>query len=61
VPQGVLNYQGKNYVAVTLWAQEAAGAKLGGLELEVDAVVQSGMKQPRLIWDDSWEERNSAY
>jgi hypothetical protein len=61
VPEGVLNYAGTNYAAITIWAQQAAGAKLGGLKLEVDAEIQSAYRKPALSWDDAWEERNGAY
>ena len=33
VPEGILNYQGQNFIAITLWAQQEEGAKLEGLEL----------------------------
>ncbi|OKL56020.1 putative beta-galactosidase A [Talaromyces atroroseus] len=33
VPQGILNYQGENWVAVTLWAQQSSGAQLDSFEL----------------------------
>ncbi|ELR01888.1 hypothetical protein GMDG_05070 [Pseudogymnoascus destructans 20631-21] len=33
VPQRILNYQGSNTVALTLWAQQPSGAKLDGLSL----------------------------
>ncbi|KAI0142825.1 glycoside hydrolase family 35 protein [Xylariaceae sp. FL1272] len=61
VPEGVLNYSGTNYLALTLWAQDAEGAKLGGLSLVANAVIQSGMKKPALTWNDVWEEREGAY
>lgn len=61
VPEGVLDYSGKNYVALTLWAQDADGAKLGGFDLVADAVIKSGMKKPALTWDDVWENREGAY
>jgi beta-galactosidase len=61
VPEGILDYSGTNYIAITLWAQDAAGAKLGGFQLEVDAVIQSGYKKPGLPWSDVWEERAGAY
>lgn len=61
VPEGVLNYSGKNYVALTLWAQDVDGAKLGGFEFAVDAVIKSGMKKPELTWSDAWQTRESAY
>jgi len=61
VPEGILNYAGTNYIAITIWAQQAAGAKLDGLKLEVDAEIQSAYRKPELSWDDSWEERDGAY
>jgi beta-galactosidase len=61
VPEGILNYAGTNYVAITIWAQQDAGAKLDGLKLEVDAEIQSAYRKPKLSWDDEWEERDGAY
>jgi hypothetical protein len=61
VPEGILHYSGTNYVAITIWAQQDAGAKLGGLKLEVDAEIQSAYRKPALSWDDAWEERDGAY
>jgi hypothetical protein len=50
VPEGILNYAGKNYIAITIWAQQAAGAKLDDLKLEVDAEIQSAYRKPELSW-----------
>ena len=67
VPEGILNYQGQNFVAITLWAQQEEGAKLEGLELVADAVIQSGYQKPRLSWvdkfqgSDVWNYREAAY
>ncbi|KAF4554041.1 putative glycosyl hydrolases family 35 protein 3 [Elsinoe fawcettii] len=61
VPEGILNYNGTNYVAVTIWAQQEGGAKLEGLKLEVDAVIQSGYRKPALTFDDVWAKREGAY
>lgn len=61
VPQGILNYSGTNYVSITLWSQEESGAKLGGLELVPDAVIQSGMSDPGLSPMPAWTEREGAY
>jgi hypothetical protein len=61
VPEGILNYSGTNYIAITIWAQQDAGAKLDGLELEVDAEIQSAYRKPALSWDDVWAERDGAY
>ncbi|KAI0435132.1 glycoside hydrolase family 35 protein [Xylaria sp. FL1042] len=61
VPEGVLDYSGKNYLGLTLWAQDAAGAKLDGLSLVANAVIQSGMRKPSLTWSDRWVKREGAY
>lgn len=67
VPEGILNYSGQNFVAITLWAQQAGGAKLGGLELVADAVIQSGYRKPRMSWTDGfqvsdvWNHRDGTY
>ncbi|KAI1167821.1 glycoside hydrolase family 35 protein [Nemania serpens] len=61
VPEGVLNYSGKNYLGLTLWAQDVAGAKLDGLGLVASAVIQSGMRKPALTWGDKWVKREGAY
>jgi hypothetical protein len=57
VPEGILNYNGENYVALTLWSLESSGAKLGGLSLVVDQVVQSGYTKPFLVEGQSYTER----
>lgn len=61
VPEGILNYQGQNFIAITLWAQQADGAKLEGLELVADAAIQSGYQKPKLSWSDAWTKREGAY
>ncbi|KAI1355609.1 glycoside hydrolase family 35 protein [Xylaria sp. FL0043] len=61
VPEGVLDYSGKNYLGLTLWAQDAGGAKLDGLSLVANAVIQSGMRKPSLTWSDRWIKREGAY
>ncbi|KAI0971732.1 glycoside hydrolase family 35 protein [Xylaria arbuscula] len=61
VPEGVLDYSGKNYLGLTLWAQDTAGAKLDGLSLVANTVIQSGMRKPSLTWSDKWVKREGAY
>ncbi|KAJ5808245.1 hypothetical protein N7474_009514 [Penicillium riverlandense] len=39
VPQGILNYKGKNWIALTLWAQELNGASLPDLSLVYETPV----------------------
>ncbi|CAK7244442.1 MAG: hypothetical protein STHCBS139747_005981 [Sporothrix thermara] len=61
VPEGVLNYNGTNYLGLTLWALEAQGAHLGGLRLEPQMVVSTAMRRPALSPQPAWEERRGAY
>ena len=42
VPEGILNYNGTNYLGISLWGLDAGETKLGGLELSADAYVWSG-------------------
>ncbi|KAH0828009.1 glycoside hydrolase family 35 protein [Lanmaoa asiatica] len=54
VPQGILNYNGPNTLAVSLWAQGADGARLGSFALETTAMVETSMtpvvNQPMPDW-----------
>ncbi|KAL5358314.1 putative beta-galactosidase E [Aspergillus floccosus] len=43
VPEGILNHNGINYVAVTLWALGGEGARIGSLELVASTPVLSGV------------------
>ena len=61
VPEGILNYHGTNYVALTLWALDASGAKIDDLQLVTTAVVQSGYGPVELSPMTPWEARKGAY
>ncbi|KAK6203775.1 hypothetical protein LQW54_008788 [Pestalotiopsis sp. IQ-011] len=61
VPQGILDYNGENYLALTVWSQDAAGGHLGGLSLVANAIIQSGIKRPAMSWTGLWEKREEAY
>ncbi|KAJ6516256.1 glycoside hydrolase family 35 protein [Mycena sanguinolenta] len=54
VPQGILNYNGVNTLGVSLWAADAAGARLDSLALKLTAQVESSMapvvNQPAASW-----------
>ncbi|GLB33458.1 putative beta-galactosidase, domain 3 [Lyophyllum shimeji] len=54
VPQGILNYNGPNTLAVSLWALGSGGAKLNSLGLHLTAKVESSMttviNQPLTAW-----------
>lgn len=61
VPEGILNHRGSNYVAVTLWAQDAVGAKLGGFGLVNTAAVASGYGDVVASPQTGWVRREGAY
>ncbi|KAH7010369.1 glycoside hydrolase superfamily [Ilyonectria destructans] len=61
VPEGVLNYNGQNTVALTLWALEEAGARLKGFELLANRVIQSGYRKPGQTIQPGWKRRPGAY
>ncbi|KAJ7688379.1 glycoside hydrolase superfamily [Mycena rosella] len=54
VPQGILNYQGANTLAVSLWAAGSGGARLDSLSLRLTSRVESSMpavvNQPLTPW-----------
>ncbi|SMR58814.1 unnamed protein product [Zymoseptoria tritici ST99CH_1E4] len=61
VPEGIWNYHGSNYVAVSLWALEASGAKVANLSLVTGPVIQSGFGPVELSPVPAWEQREGAY
>ncbi|RDB20455.1 putative beta-galactosidase A [Hypsizygus marmoreus] len=54
VPQGILNYHGRNTLAVSLWAAGSAGAKMKSLTLQLTAKLESSIaaivNQPLSAW-----------
>ena len=61
VPQGILDYQGTNYIALSLWALDKDGAKVEGLRLEAGGVIQSGYGDVPLSYLTPYEMRPDAY
>ncbi|KXL47480.1 MAG: glycoside hydrolase family 35 protein [Acidomyces sp. 'richmondensis'] len=61
VPQGILNYNGKNTLAMVFWALEEGGAKLGSIELKPKAIVLSALKTPASSPQPKWTPRPNAY
>lgn len=60
LPEGILNYDGLNYLALTLWSQDVSGATTKDLALEVDAVIQSGYSRPSLVNGTSYAPRDAS-
>lgn len=61
VPQGIWNYNGSNYFAVSLWALEEDGARVGNLSLVAGPVIQSGFGPVELSPQTGWAMREGAY
>lgn len=61
VPEGVLRYDGTNYIALTLWAQDEQGARVGSIELVPTAIIKSGYVKPRDAPQPAWARRPGAY
>ncbi|KAI1622657.1 beta-galactosidase A [Exophiala viscosa] len=61
VPPGVLNYQGTNWLALTLWAHQPAGAKLEGFQLVYDTPVRSALANIEFVGQAGYEPRQGAY
>lgn len=61
VPQGIWDYSGTNYIAFALWALEADGAKVEGLELSVNGTILSGYGDVPMSPMSSWSKRDGAY
>ena len=61
VPEGILNYSGRNWIGLTLWAQNPSGAKLDSLELVPQMPVMSGFRRPGLAPQPKWKLREGAY
>jgi hypothetical protein len=61
VPEGILNYGSKNYLALTLWAQDPEGAQVNGLQLVFGTPVFSGYSKPSAAPQPPWSPRKGAY
>lgn len=61
VPEGILNYNGSNYVGITLWALEDTGAKIPGLDLVAGVPVWTSRDKVEFVETPSWVKREGAY
>lgn len=61
VPEGILNHNGLNTVAFTLWSVDESGAKLDGLSLQPEMPLWSGYRKPWLVDSPVWAQRVGAY
>lgn len=61
VPEGIWNYHGSNYLAVSLWALEEGGARISNLSLVAGPAIQSGYGPVSLSPLAGWSKREGAY
>ena len=61
VPPGILNTQGTNYVALSLWSLENGGSKLEGLTLNATAVIESSIGKIASAPQPGYSVRPNAY
>ncbi|KAJ5951939.1 uncharacterized protein N7479_010352 [Penicillium vulpinum] len=61
VPEGILNHERDNYIALTVWAQDKQGAKLGRLELVPTSLIRSGYNRPQAAQQPVWTKRAHPY
>jgi hypothetical protein len=61
VPQGILDYNGKNTLAVSLWSLSEAGAKIDDLRLEAGVPIQTGYTGIVNSPMPGWVKRKGAY
>ncbi|OTA62729.1 glycoside hydrolase family 35 protein [Hypoxylon sp. EC38] len=61
VPEGILNHNGLNTVALTLWSLDGGGTRLDGFSLEPEMPLWSGYRKPWLAPQPAWREREGAY
>jgi hypothetical protein len=61
IPEGILNYNGTNTVAITLWSLDPQGARLGGFLLNPEFPIMSGYRRPALAPTPAWQPRPGSY
>lgn len=61
MPEGILNYRGLNYVALTLRAEQSEGAVLCPFTMEAAMPILSGYHRPASTPQPLWEERAGLY
>ena len=61
VPEGILNYHGRNWVGVSLWGFDKGGNRIEGLDLVDLAQVQTGYGRVKVVDSPAWRKRSGAY
>ncbi|GAO15052.1 hypothetical protein UVI_02048850 [Ustilaginoidea virens] len=61
VPEGVLNYNGDNWVGLAVWSLGGTGARLPGFTLKAGTAVQSSRNKVVLVTGPLYSKRSGAY
>ncbi|GLI71901.1 hypothetical protein PoHVEF18_000068 [Penicillium ochrochloron] len=61
VPEGILNYHGTNWLALSLWAQGDSGAKLDSFELINTTPVLTSLSEVKSVNQPKYQARKGAY
>lgn len=61
VPEGILNYNGENWIGVSIWALDEGGAKVPGLELTARAPVLTSRNKVDLVGGPAYSKRKNAF
>lgn len=61
VPEGILNYQGDNWVGLTVWALDSGGAKVPGFSLTAGVPILTSREQVKLVEVPAWKQREGVY
>ena len=61
VPEGILNYDGPNTLALLLWALDPGGAKVPDFYLAVGQPILTGREKVELVDAPAWTARAGAY
>ena len=61
IAQGILDYQGENTLAMSLWAEDVNGGKLNSLDMQFTGKIESTM--PSIVNQPApaWSPRSGAY
>ncbi|KAK9787636.1 putative Beta-galactosidase [Seiridium cardinale] len=60
IPEGIWNYHGQNWLAISLWSLDSAGGKVDSIELVASQAVETGRQQVELVDSPGWSERPGA-
>ncbi|KAF7531211.1 hypothetical protein G7054_g9091 [Neopestalotiopsis clavispora] len=61
VPEGILDYQGENSIALVIWTMEDRTAQLENFRLEAGFPVYSGRSPVKVVESPFWKKRDDAY